>query len=822
MSSHKPHILLMGQTPPPWHGQAVATQILFDHDWPEFEVHRLRMEYSEDMQDVGRFHVRKLKHLWDLIRKARRILKTHPDCVLFYPPSSAKWVPFLRDVVFLNAVRHLAGKTVFIFHASGLPVFADQNWLTRLLSYRIYHGADVSLEVAKEPVPPHRMFQAWDASWCPCAIEIGQATRNRPDSGPIVALFVASLQEGKGVLEILKTAKSLKEKGRAGDFHFRIVGKWFSAEFEREARSMHADFGLGEMVDFVGQLTGGEKWQAYADADVFFFPTHYASEATPIVIMEALGMGLSILSTQWAGIPAMLEGCKSATLLPIRSPAAYAEALEKLAANPTARRNARKEAVAFYQDHFLPERFIERVADAFRIALGAEKRAEKREQDVARRRETRDARHESRELETDQRDLTSTFLPPSTKHNAPSTAPQVPLITDLPPLHSGHAREASHLEEPLQAANAFRSPITTISIYLADQNPKLGRSLGISRMTEVVMAELQTRREFAVHALSSRSSIQPAEGAGNQVLPWTTRSAATRLLTDHFHPLFQWSQQPDVWYFPKGYLPILHTLCTPSVVTIHDTIVQYYADFYPRWRSHTEYRYWAHILRHTLTHADHVLTVSQSSKQQILAFMERHQIPEKEVTVTYEPCLYESVPQPRAPEKAAYVLHLASREPHKRTEWLINWWLDPANEALPRLHVVGSLPERLQNRVAESTRIKKLPFLDDSALQEEFTNAKALIFPSEIEGFGLPTIEAYYLGTPVCFVKGTSVEEVLGVATDVGGFDLDQPDSLARAIDEVLAMPAEESHRIGLKLRETYAAAKVADRMCEVFEKAAR
>jgi len=341
-------------------------------------------------------------------------------------------------------------------------------------------------------------------------------------------------------------------------------------------------------------------------------------------------------------------------------------------------------------------------------------------------------------------------------------------------------------------------------------------------MTEVVMEELQKRREFEIQGLSSLSSIQPASGADKRVFPWRTRSTFARLLTDHFHPLLQWPQQPDVWYFPKGYLPALHNICSPSVVTIHDTIVQYYADHYPKWRTNIEYRYWAHILRHTLTNADHVLTVSQSSKQQILAFMERHLIPEKVVTVTYEPCLYESISQPQAPEKADYVLHLASREPHKRTEWLIDWWLDPANESLPILHVVGSLPERLQNRVAQSIRIKKLPFLDDCALQQEFTHARALVFPSEIEGFGLPAIEAYYLGTPVCFVRGTSVEEVLGVATDAGGFHLNQPDSLTRAIHEVLAMPADEIHRIGLKLRETYAAAKVVDRMCEVFEKAAR
>jgi glycosyltransferase involved in cell wall biosynthesis len=789
---------MMGQTPPPWHGQAVATQILFDADWPDFEVDRLRMEFSGEMEEVGRFQFRKLWHLWDLIRKARRILRAHPGCVLFYPPASAKWVPFLRDVIFLNAVRHLAGSTVFIFHASGLPVFAERNWLTRLLSWRAYHGADVSLEVAQEAVPPHRVFQAWDSAWCPCAIAVGEASRSRGDGGPLVALFVASLQEGKGVLEILRTAKALKDKGRGGDFHFRIVGKWFSADFEREARQMHEEFALGEMVEFVGQLTGDEKWQAYADADVFFFPTHYASEATPIVIMEALGMGLHVLSTEWAGIPAMLEGCKTASLLPIRSPEAYATALEAMADDPEARHATRKNAMAFYQDRFLPERFIARVANAFHKAVKPEKR--------------KSGKAQTEDPESGVRDQGSSDLSP------------LPWITDHCSPITAHRPSTSDSSSPpiSEFQNFSVSDFTlSISIYLADQNPKLGRSLGISRMTEVVMREMCRRPRLWMRGLASRSSIDAGDVMVSRVLPWQTKGWVSRVITDHLHPLLSLDDRPDVWYYPKGFLPALHNLCTPSVVTIHDTIVQYYGDRYPHWRYNMEYRYWTHMLRHTLTNADHILTVSETSKRHILAFMARHGIGAKEITVTYEPCIYESVPQPVGPEKGDYVLHLASREPHKRTEWLVDWWLAPENAGLPVLHLVGRLPDALTKRVAASDRIRRLPFLDDGGLRAQFMGARALIFPSEIEGFGLPAIEAYYLGTPVCFVKDTSVEEILACATAACGFHLDDPATLRPAIDEALAMPADEVRRIGLKLRETYAAEKVVDRMVAVFEKAA-
>jgi len=361
-----------------------------------------------------------------------------------------------------------------------------------------------------------------------------------------------------------------------------------------------------------------------------------------------------------------------------------------------------------------------------------------------------------------------------------------------------------------------------VNVYLADQNPKLGRSLGISRMTEVVIRELSKQPGLLLRGLSSTSSIQMPHDGDCKVLPWSTRSPLARVLTDHLHPLWQIGKNTDLWYFPKGFLPRLHHLCSPSVVTIHDTIIQYYADHYPDWRTDTEYRYWASMLKHTLRNANVILTVSESARSQIQRFMKRHDIPEKEIIVTYEPCLYESVPQPDAPAKADYVLHLGSREPHKSTAWLIRHWMEAGMEEFPELHVIGKIPEEVEEMARASPRIVQLPFLDDDALRSQFTAARALVFPSEIEGFGLPAVEAYYLGTPVCFVNGTSVEEVLSVATAVGGFDLDSPDSLKSALRNVMALAPDEVRICGLKLREAYAAAKVAGRMTAVFERVNR
>jgi glycosyltransferase involved in cell wall biosynthesis len=372
------------------------------------------------------------------------------------------------------------------------------------------------------------------------------------------------------------------------------------------------------------------------------------------------------------------------------------------------------------------------------------------------------------------------------------------------------------------ALPASDSSSLSITAYLADQNPGHDRSFGISRMSQVVLEALQKTGRAQVRTITSKTSQQaPNESISQQALPWGTRNKVVRLLTDHFHPLFCFhSDRPNIYYYPKGYLPLVSGLCRPSVVTIHDTIIQYDEDHYPTWRKPSEYRYWAMMLKHTLRQADLILTVSESSKRQIQDFMERHGIPINGITVTYEPCLYERIPQPVASVKENYVVHLASCEPHKRTAHLIRWWHEAESQGrnLPMLQLIGTVPPEVESLLGSSHSIVKSPFLEEAALQAAYRSARALILPSEVEGFGLPALEAYYLGTPVCFVCGTSVEEVLGVVTSQGRFSLESSDSLFAALDEVMAIPEARVRESGLKLREVYASEKVAERMIRAFE----
>jgi glycosyltransferase involved in cell wall biosynthesis len=102
------------------------------------------------------------------------------------------------------------------------------------------------------------------------------------------------------------------------------------------------------------------------------------------------------------------------------------------------------------------------------------------------------------------------------------------------------------------------------------------------------------------------------------------------------------------------------------------------------------------------------------------------------------------------------------------------------------LQLVGDLDERGAALFSKLKNAKIVPPLPRPELEEVISKARALLLPSEIEGFGIPAVEGYLLGTPVAFAKGTALEEVVGPDSP-GGFSRDA-DSLRTALTEVLQM----------------------------------
>lgn len=150
--------------------------------------------------------------------------------------------------------------------------------------------------------------------------------------------------------------------------------------------------------------------------------------------------------------------------------------------------------------------------------------------------------------------------------------------------------------------------------------------------------------------------------------------------------------------------------------------------------------------------------------------------------------------EPQNPSPDWDFVYVADGEAHKNHRRLMEAWELLAEEGLrPSLALtLGPRDERLRVEVAAVTRRLDLKITDLGQMPHDrilalYANARALIFPSTSESFGLPLIEAEHMGLPI--VAG-ELDYVRDVCTPCQTFDPDSPVSIARAVKRFLGVNA--------------------------------
>ncbi len=192
----------------------------------------------------------------------------------------------------------------------------------------------------------------------------------------------------------------------------------------------------------------------------------------------------------------------------------------------------------------------------------------------------------------------------------------------------------------------------------------------------------------------------------------------------------------------------------PQVVTLHDLVPLKRRTEYLRTGVRFRLRYLA------VERADRVIVPTQAVADDVLALLkigpERIRVIGEAATAAMRPRDAAEVAAVRArydlpPEYLLWVGGMERPDPRKRVAALVD-----APRELP-LVLVG--PVRQWAR--ELAGVTLTGFVPDDDLAAIYSGARALVFPSDDEGFGLPTVEALACGTPVAACDVPALREVL-------------------------------------------------------------
>ncbi len=292
--------------------------------------------------------------------------------------------------------------------------------------------------------------------------------------------------------------------------------------------------------------------------------------------------------------------------------------------------------------------------------------------------------------------------------------------------------------------------------------------------------------------------------------PWPTwlRIPALRLLRTWVEPLLRTLEGNAVLFAPNFFAHSTQIAHARTVVaTVHDLAFHLMPETV-RPSTLAELR---DNLPETLFHAERLIAVSDATRRDLLEHLDV--LPRRAFTVHegLDPELA-AVEDDGRPDglPRRYLLFVSTLEPRKNLRGVLAAFELAAEWGYPgHLVLVGGWgwhTEAIQAALAASPaadRVVHLDYVERPRLSGIYRHADALLFPSWLEGFGLPILEAMACGTPVITSGRSSMPEVGGPAAVY--VDPSSPHGIASAIVGLLGDP---DHRARLVARGRERAAR--------------
>ena len=327
-------------------------------------------------------------------------------------------------------------------------------------------------------------------------------------------------------------------------------------------------------------------------------------------------------------------------------------------------------------------------------------------------------------------------------------------------------------------ADSISAPLTGIGRYTLElvrgltQHPDLariryfsmGRWLGLP---ELLAAETNTP--------APRSTLR-SQLAGNRAAVH-----AFRLLMPQLQRLRLRDQGNAIYHSPNFFLP---PFAGRTVTTVHDLSHHIYPEFHPPARID----YMRRMLPDSLQRASHVITVSESARQDLITHFGHPPERITSIPLGANPAFRPHSTAELAPVLArlglqaeGYSLYVGTIEPRKNLDRLLD-----AYESLPALLraryplvMAGSPGWRSEHtharmaRAASAGWLHYLRYVAQADLPALYAGARLFVYPSLYEGFGLPVLESMASGVPVITSNTSSLPEVAGsAALQIDPFDV--------------------------------------------------
>ncbi len=268
---------------------------------------------------------------------------------LHTPASVARYAALMRGLPFAFSAH---AKDIYTTPAWDLKAkIDDAAWGATCTRY----NHKVLTDLAEQPEKIELVYHGLDTRRFPAPpVREGR-------TGPVRIVSVCRAVEKKGLDDLVAALARLP---RDIDWRFEHIGGGKTARVE----ALAARLGIGERIEFRGAMAREDVIAAYARADIFALASRIAKngdrDGLPNVIMEAMAMGLPVVSTAVSAVPEIVDE-RVGLLVPPRDPKALAAAIAALAGDPARRHALGATGAARVRSAFAPDPGLATLARRF-------------------------------------------------------------------------------------------------------------------------------------------------------------------------------------------------------------------------------------------------------------------------------------------------------------------------------------------------------------------------------------------------------------------------------------------------------------------------